>query len=473
LKTNKIIALLTQKEREKFVFVLKKRGKSRRILLFEALCEQANKKPDKSALFVSIFGQAYEKSKDYLLRNELRLLNADLIKFLSTCYESSVYDWQRDINVLRLYLQRAAYDLFEQSWQQLYQAAQKMQAWAALLDLVRLWADYEQQKSELRPQNFLHLLQLLSAADSYRQAQDKEIGAELGLFRALSGRYLRILGASVEENSPILPILPADSTAKLFFDTISKSHSAATPQERLAFLLQAQKHHRELLDIRPQMQPLLIVLHNNIGLEYFLLKNFDTAAGYFRLSLAILDLEPHYPRRWDVRFNAYSNMLFAGDYQEAIAFHRRNPEFLIHLPDRLFYRFHYLVAMAYLFDNQHENAFDLLAQLSLYQRPNNDYYYARLVFVCAYAAAQDWDNAERELINLLQTRRKKQKVDDGTAYCANRLKDWILMLQSNQTRREQQLFYAQMSSQIDAKINEQLEYDRLPLRWLLSRLKNE
>lgn len=469
---------MTQKEREKFVFVLKSRAKTRRILLFEHLCERGEKKPDKSAVFALIFGQDYEKSKDYLLRNELRLLNADLVDFISTCYVSANYDWQRDLNVLRLYLQRSAYDLFEQSWQTLHNLAQKAEAWAVLLDLVRLWADYEQQKSELRPQNFLQLLQLLSAAEAYRQAQDSEIGAELALFRALSHRYLRVLGAQIPQADTMevgaaLQLAKKDSTAALFFEAIAQSHSATTPQARLVFLLEAQKYHADLLVMRPQVQPLLIVLNNNIGLEYFLAKKFELAADYFRLALDTLALVPHYPRCWDVRFNAYSNMLFSGNYQDAIDFYECNPDFLSTLPDRLFYRFHYLVAMAYLFGGAAKKAFDLLAQLSLYQRPNNDYYYARMVFACAYSAAEDWDNAERELINLLQTRRKKQPIDAITKYFATRFKDWILMRQSNNSKQTKALYYAKMSQEIYAEINAGADLDCLPLRWLLGRLLRE
>ncbi len=469
MKTNKIIQLLSEKEREKFAFVLKKRKKERLVLLFDYLCACKEEKPDKAALFALLFGQGYEKKKDYLLRNELRLLNARLLKFLSACYVSVVYDWQQDLNVLRLYLQRSAYDLFEETWRRVHAKAEKAQAWAALLDLVRLWADYEQQKSELRAQNFLRLLDLLPAAESYRRAQDAETGAELALFESLSRRYLRVLGAAAEAQAELVPVPKLDSTATAFFEAIGRSHSAGTPQERLAFLMQAQAHHHQLLSIRPQTKPLLVVINNNIGLEYFLLKDFGKAAQYFRLTLAVLEDLPQYARRWDVRFNAYSNMLFAGDYREAINFHRREPDFLAQLPDRLFYRFHYLVAMAYLFDNQHAKSFDLLAQLSLYQRPNKDYYYARLVFACAYAAAADWDNAERELVNLSQTRRKQQKIDAPTAYCATALKNWIFLQLSALSKQEKEAAFLQKAMEIRSTIEKEPSLDCLPLRWLLSR----
>lgn len=470
LKTNKIIKLLSEKERAKFAFVLKRRKKERRILLFESLCACGEEKPDKAALFELLFGAPYAKQRDYLLRNELRLLNTSLMRFLATCYVSAARDWEQDLRLLRLYLEREAYDLFEDAWRRLQAQAAKAQAWAVLLDLVRLWAAYEQQKSELRAQNFLHLLDLLPAAEGYRRALHEETGAELALFEALSWRYLRVLGAAVSAENAPMPVLVAENTAASFFETIARSHAAATPQERLALLMQAQAHHHQLLTIRVQTRPLLVVINNNIGLEHFLMKDFATAAQYFRLALAVLEDLPHYTRRWDVRFNAYSNMLFAGEYKEAIAFHRRHADFLESLPDRLFYRFHYLVAIAYLFDNQHVAAFDLLARLSLYKRPDKDYYYARLVFACSYSAAADWENAERELVNLLQTRRRQRKVDANTAYCAQQLKNWIFLQGAALSRQEKATAFAEMAAAIRQSIAQDAGMDSLPLRWLLSRL---
>ncbi len=477
MKIKEIIEILSPRERIRFEIVINKPETSRLYILFHHLNKS---EMEKSFLFEQLFGRAHSQQEDYLLRNELRLLTIALNDFLiKEARKKAVkgndkkkYNFEEGLILLRVYLQRQAFSLFVQEWKKAEKFAQQGQQWAVLFALTRIKAEYEQLSDELHPDAFAQLRQLLDKSPTYIVKAAEEQKAELNMLTALTNRYLRILGgqtpdATTEESSNDKQAEPIIE----FFTAIAESHNARTAAERLPIFLRAQSQQAQVLLLRPQLITAFIALNNNIGLEYFLLRQFAQAAPYFDTALDLLDKQDGYLRAWDVRFNAYSNLLFWGKYSIAVDFHRRRPDFLAKLPKRLYYRFHYLVAVAYLFARDGTTALDLLNSLPLFQRPNSDYYYARLLFACAYSSLEDWESASRELRNIAQAERKRINPNEQTRIMATYLKQWVSFQQTAHSRQEGEDFKHKLHKTIEEKINASPQNDSLPMRWLAFQLQ--
>lgn len=477
MKIKEIIEILSPRERIRFEIVINKPETVRLYILFHHLSKG---EVEKGFLFERLFGRAHSQQEDYLLRNELRLLTIALNNFLvkearRTALKGNdkkKYNFEEGLILLRVYLQRQAFSLFVQEWKKAEKFAQQGQQWAVLFALTRIKAEYEQLSDELHPEAFAQLRQLLDKSQTYIAKAAEEQKAELDMLTALTNRYLRILGGQTLEATA--EELPTDRQAKPiidFFAAIAESHNARTAAERLPIFLRAQSQQAEVLQLRPQMLTAFIALNNNIGLEYFLLRQFAQAAPYFDTALELLDKQSGYLRAWDVRFNAYSNLLFWGKYHAALAFHRRRPEFLAKLPKRLYYRFHYLVAVAYLFAHEGATALDLLNNLPLFQRPNTDYYYARLLFACAYSSIEDWESASRELRNIAQAERKRVNPNEQTRLMATYLKQWVSFQQTAHSHKERENYETNLHKTIEEVINASPQNDSLPMRWLAFQLQ--
>lgn len=457
MKTAQIIAVLTEQERQRFARSLKKK-QPRLELLWSGLLSGL----PKAQLFQLVFERAYERRDDYLLRNELRLLGQRLRKFLADQYPAPP-SLDRDLNLLRTYLARSAWALFEQDWRRTQKVAHQRQDWPALLQLARLWADYQQQKAEPRPEAFAQLLTLLDQAQTFNHALHEEQGAELDLLQALAKRYLRILGGQAHTHEvPALPVRPVAE----FYQTLQQSHLAAQPAARLQLLLQAQQLQPQILTLRPQLAHSIIALNTNIGLEYFLARDFVLAQQYYDIALGLLHQFSDFPRAWDVRFNAYSNMLFAGHYTAAFRLYKHDfpPK---DLPQRLHYRFPYLVALACLFNRQPASALQILNSLQLYRRPNVDYFYARLLYACAFTAENDPDNALRELRNIYQSQRRRLSPSASVNLTADLLRQYLNTQAQAIPRLQKEAAAKALVAQIQSYIQQSPQLDSLPLRWLL------
>ena len=93
MKTLTLIQSLTEKETMEFITVINSHKRESLKKAFHFLNDWPNPElePEKRVLFKAIFNEKFTKSKDYLLRNELRILNTELENFL---IEKA---WQQDL----------------------------------------------------------------------------------------------------------------------------------------------------------------------------------------------------------------------------------------------------------------------------------------------------------------------------------------------------------------------------------------
>ncbi len=136
MKTLHLIRCLTAKERKTFGKAVNKHKRGSLGKLYKALVKHnSGDTPDKSQLFRSTFGEEYTPAKDYLLRNELRLLNNELSDFLvnselqTTCRNDPYFKayWLQ-----QAFTTRGQLDLFNSQFNRLAGEAQDRSQWEYL-----------------------------------------------------------------------------------------------------------------------------------------------------------------------------------------------------------------------------------------------------------------------------------------------------------------------------------------------------
>lgn len=84
-RTSLLLSSLNSKEKELLDFVIKSKKRKKIQLLHKFVKNKKNKAKldDKALIYEAIFSEKYEKKKDYLLRNEIRLYNQELKEILA------------------------------------------------------------------------------------------------------------------------------------------------------------------------------------------------------------------------------------------------------------------------------------------------------------------------------------------------------------------------------------------------------
>src|SRR5690606_5136577 len=114
-KLYQLLKCLNDLEIERFRNVIKKGHSPERLVLLEILLKSLKAKqeePDKSLVYEKVFKQKYSKDKDYLIRNEYRLISDDLEAFLANNPIDFDSELRLQLNYLKRLLLAGNYHLF-------------------------------------------------------------------------------------------------------------------------------------------------------------------------------------------------------------------------------------------------------------------------------------------------------------------------------------------------------------------------
>ncbi|WP_264789513.1 hypothetical protein [Aureispira anguillae] len=392
--------------------MIKKHKRASLIKLYSYV--KKHRRIEKERIFPHIFDQPYSSKKDALLRNELRLLNKELELFLVE------YEWkkqlqlnsdQTQLSLIKIYLARKEYNLFEQLWRKLYKKAQKERLYTLKVELITLFFDYRLQRAEIDFDLYQEIKLLLEEAlvatlaqmqENYKQLELKDAFIQRNLY-ALSGQtyhYQRIPSyyhtTQAIENDAV--ILYLEYSIQSYF---------SEGYEKIK-LLQTAIAQSDSLSEHAKYQSLVtspIMLKTSIGLEYFLLKEYQKADEIYTQVLAQEQLIPA-QKKPGVYFNYVSNLIALGAYQRAIEWYESSSDDWKKIP-QITYRIQYRLCWAYIMQKEFQKPLDLLLEHNIQQRPENDFIYARLLLTIIYHSNHQKELAEREVYNLMQNNRYK------------------------------------------------------------------
>ena len=137
-----IINKLTKKQAEYIKSNLEQDLRATTLKLFNIIYAIRNKEPDKKIIFRKLFGQTYSEEKDYLLRNEFRILRQKLDDFLiNLSIEDELKNNQFFRNKQRLFAYKSfgIDELFTEEYDNTIECAQKYLAFEDAIAIQR-WA---------------------------------------------------------------------------------------------------------------------------------------------------------------------------------------------------------------------------------------------------------------------------------------------------------------------------------------------
>lgn len=476
MKTAALIASLSRKERRQFeqsVLLQHKRTTLKK--LYQCLKKQPQ--IHKEAAFVKTFGTAYDAKQDHLFRNELRLLNKALESFLIQVQweqEQAAQPHQSEFLLLKVYLNRGQFDLFEPAWRKLYKKVEGAANYDLMVQLLEQYIYAQLQIQEVSYELFeqLHpqaetLLRLQEAhmAERFKKLEVLQGFIQQNLYVIRSGQYQRQrYVASFQQQTPLLNntwLQVLEAAVQMYYLSGSAKIDLLT-----SALAQA-----ELLENTPHYDPILIAkLRSTLALEYFIDRQFEQAD---RIYSQLIQYPEHLAslNRPGLFFNYLSNLVNLERYEDAIRFYQAH-QTIWETSAVPLYRVHYFLCWAYLGLGDYEAAQGALLLHDLQDRPRHEEFYARTLLSLVYYHLGELIMAERETYNLLQNYRYKLSPEtthyEQLCYIHQ---FYVLMGQLDDQKRQRKLEV--FLQEVQAYFHDQQHAITSPLiqRWLQCQIK--
>ena len=286
----------------------------------------------KEYLYRNLYGKNYEPSKDYLLRNELRLLRQKLDKFLLQKTLEELLDSDevfRQQMLLRAYKHFRLYDLFFETFGKASAAAEQAFRFGDVLQMQNWYLDlaYQHQFSAVRDYGEKAAFFKKAAADAVAMLGRQVTGQSAinDFYLALEAYYRRLLGQLPIEHAP-----PAADP--ISFDTGEFSHPLSVyyyhrsqafykdGRDRLSHFLDAYKALQGHAGKDAYITDLVVNILLGIGRTLQQLGEFEQADQYLRKAITDYAKEiKTLASKEKLYANYLINLLNIGQYEKTIS----------------------------------------------------------------------------------------------------------------------------------------------------------
>ncbi len=416
MKTFELLAGIQSSELKACDSVIKSQGRASLHKLFVHLCGRvaAGKAPEKQAMYQAAFGASYETAKDYLLRNELRLLNDRLLQFLARrefeieceTNDNFYHQW-----ILKALGRRGIQRQLKLAFGNYHDKAESDGQYDICCDMLGRRLQSLIQSSPTKDDKGAEPLDLIRRQRSMLQRQFVRSLRELEL------RQVHILRQYAGQAPEAMP-QPAESIDLMDAD-LNDDYAWATYYSVLAFgktgmeLVAVLEHsftYLERCDIpgKNNKSQLLIIL-SKIAVESLAVGEITTAASAYR---RMNDLaERHELTLFEPLFyNYFSFLITTAKYREAVDLYPRRPK--QDGPNlRRDQNYRCKLGMCYIMLGNTEEALECINSARRQTEAGAQYYF-RFIRICAFALDGDFESALRESDNLIDSISYKSNHDE-------------------------------------------------------------
>ncbi|MCS6933861.1 MAG: hypothetical protein NZM35_01745 [Chitinophagales bacterium] len=370
-------------------------------LLFKILFEHlpTQKEPDRASAFKFIFGKTYTKNKDYLLRNEYRLLYQWAKKSLSEKYIP--YN-ARPYIYLEYLLHNSIYELFEEEYKAEWEKAINVDDSALLLELIDLNIQYHftgKPQSLAISEQIKHLcIERLHWLQKHLLREIRKEELRLRLAERIIGAYNpRYVSETLPTTIELAELQKTDRHAQYISKKVSIN--GAQGLEKIYQIKALLKNTSLIKKYEPNYEGALCRFLVNIAIEYYLLNKIEHALNYFKKAEKYIVHASH-----DIvvtfAFNYSMSLLRAEQHHKSkeIAYTYKNV--LLQNP-LIKSRAYYLLCILELYAGNYEAAEEFI-RLETKKEGTEFYYLMRLALSAVYYLRGDLDLAIRETINVEQ-----------------------------------------------------------------------
>ncbi len=434
-RTFMLVALLDAAESKAFEKELVLHKRDSLLPLHKILRKLARKELplEKQQVYEALYKTPYSADKDYLLRNELRLLGEVLTAFVAQntiqkqLLENPAVQQKYFLNWLAT---KPAFELYEAEAQAAL-AAQTNDAGSAAHTL-RGYIEAYIQNREATVANYealiAHMKQYYELeTQHYLQnligIKHKQAFAERTLQAVTGGQYVVSQLEDIELN------WEQASDSYLSYMVLLTQSYGNSGKEKIARLLEAREYLNQIDKKDFDLASAQSSLFAGIALEYFLLGEFDGSVKWHQEALkSAKNIAPE--KLITYVFNYLSTLIRLADYTKAIEIMEQHRGTWMALP-RMRDRFRCMLAMCHIFNQNHEAAWECIP-IDRKQGGTDHYYYYRTIHIIVLLRREYYDMAEAETDNFIHAIRYNDK-DAGYLKFLQILKKYIKVVSEKQS----------------------------------------
>ena len=409
MRTLELLNVFSKKELDEVGEIIAGKKKKSLQLLYRELLKLKNKneEPVNEKLFGQTFGSKYSKQKDYLLRNELRLLNEIIYDYLLTAtFKEYTYKNQSIYNhwLLKSFFDRKLKSFFEANINAAVNQSRtdiKPADTSEMLSLKILWLIQNQPRTVENLQQQLELAKQWKLEEErrflyrIREAEAREAFVQMMLDHVQNtGNKKKADGRTPGQT--VFNLQPVEAYDWFARYLLLKKHSSQTKNEvKIAVLkqmLEIEEANPFITDIRFNAQ---IVTLGNIGLEYVMLENFEEADKYMAEGIKRCEANKHDIPIGNIQ-NYIANQVNLKRFEKGVVLFKRFEKKI--LKSRSAAHISILACFCHLFLKQPDEAISLIPSTAK-MTPDN-VVVSRLIYAIAFFIRGDFSLAYNECVNL-------------------------------------------------------------------------
>jgi len=464
-----LVKLLSEKESAAFRHYLASLKRSSLLTLYDAIQQQPYPDFDKEVVFEIVFSTKYSDQKDYLLRNEFRLLSGELKKFVAiekmkerlevdSVFQQSLFiDWLA---------QKNEFETEEKEIHKLITNAIRAGDYFIASEVQKQYIDRYVNQKEITEENYLFLLKIIQ--DFYQTAGKHYCYrmADIQIKQAFTESTLKRLNPGFQSLN-ITPFqIENEQDAYLSFADLLVQAYRLYGNQKIEILNKALLLCDKIVKKGFKTSATKSSLCALIALEYFLLGDYHLSIPFHQKALQ--EKEDTSPQEMiSYIYNYISALLRIEDYEEAIRVINDNEAVWNNIP-RVKDHFLCLKAMSYIFLNNPDEAWECIPHNR--KRSGSElYYYYRFIQIIVYLIRNEYLPAISESETFIHTIRNNDKNSNYLALTML-LKRYVILL-SDKNVMTKKTFKTKSKVILEALIKKQNEIETtnhaLLYRWTM------
>lgn len=410
MKNNKLletILVFDGLERKRFRNVIKNKRRESLLALYEFCLARIEKNlplPAKEEVYAHLFNEPYTKEKDFLLRNEFRLLTDEAEAFLRAIAVEAQYPALCEAARLKRIFESGNRSLFKKEFDAM--AAKWGHDLWFWLGADPVFLDYFIATEQFTAEHFGEVKQKTGEANDRLNRLYNRLLSEYEVRSAYADKVHSILSDKEMEPfvSGTVPTRHEDPLVMYRMLKVKSYHHSG--EEKIKVLLEA----HDLISKTGLSEPgreEVWWLQASIGLEYHLRYDFQSAMRYLDELFRSPGIESFY-RFTEMALNYMSTLIGCGEYHKAI---RQISPFEEHMIGArpVFYKYICLKALNYLFLDNGSAARKELNRVEAHGS-EVDFLYWRVVMILSFAVDGRWEDAQNEFRNLVKSKNMRENV---------------------------------------------------------------
>jgi len=410
VKPNKLletIMIFDTLERKRFRNVIKNKKRGSLLSLYELCLSRIEKDqplPAKEEVFAYLFGEAYSKRNDFLLRNEYRLLTDEAEAFLRQNAVEQYYPGVVEAARLRRIFESGNTSLFKKEYDAMNAKWGHDLHYRFAVDPVYLlyFINSEAITAE-------HFAVVKPEIDEIRDRLGRFYNRQLTDYevkKAYADKVYSLLAETPLQTAPSAAVPTATHDDLVAYRQLKAMAYYKSDKEKIDILLEADK-----ILLAGKVPELGIDEHwwlqSTIGLEYYLHYDFKNAVRYLEALFASPGIES-FNRFAESALNYMSALMSNGDFDKAVSVIARFEDRML-ASKPVFYKYICMKAFAMLFMNQAPAARKELNRVES-AIADFEFVYWRVALLLSFAIEDRWEEAHNEFRNLLKTKTVKQNT---------------------------------------------------------------